>query len=43
MAVPVKIRFRSGTSAEWARTNPILGRGEPAYDTTLRIIKVGTG
>ena len=43
MAVPVKIRFRSGTSAEWARSNPILARGEPAYDTTLRIIKVGTG
>lgn len=43
MVVPVKIRFRSGTSAEWERSNPVLSRGEPAYDTTLRIIKVGTG
>ncbi len=43
MAVPVKIRFRSGTSAEWAKSDPILRRGEPGWDSTLRIMKVGTG
>lgn len=37
------IQLRRGTSAEWAAANPVLAFGEPGYDSTLKIIKVGNG
>ena len=38
-----QIRFRRGTSQEWATYNPILGEGEPGVDTTLDRFKLGDG
>ncbi|NBT57152.1 hypothetical protein EBT16_00050 [bacterium] len=37
------IRLRKGTSQQWSIVNPILSSGEPGYDTTNGIIKVGDG
>lgn len=37
------IQLRKGTAAEWAASNPILASGEPGYDLTNNIIKVGNG
>lgn len=38
-----KIQFRRDTSANWAAANPVLGTGEPGFDTTLKMFKVGDG
>lgn len=38
-----RIQFRRGTAAEWSATSPILGDGEPGYDTTNDILKIGNG
>lgn len=38
-----KIQFRRGAAAEWSAANPVLGVGEPGYDTTSDILKVGDG
>lgn len=38
-----RIQFRRGTAAEWSAANPILGNGEPGYDTTNDLLKVGNG
>lgn len=38
-----RLQFRRGTYAEWAAANPILASGEPGYDTTNKILKVGDG
>ena len=35
--------FRQGTSSEWLAVNPVLASGEPGYDTTNNIIKIGDG
>lgn len=37
------ITLRKGTAAEWAAANPILNAGEPGYDSTNKIFKVGDG
>lgn len=37
------ISFRKGTAAEWAASNPILNSGEPGYDTTNKLFKIGDG
>jgi hypothetical protein len=37
------MQFRRGTAAEWSAINPILGEGEPGYDTTNEILKIGDG
>ncbi len=47
MACPtanVKFRLRRGTAAEWA-TPPlvVLSNGEPGFDTTNNILKIGNG
>lgn len=39
----VKIQYRRGTTTEWAEADPILSLGEPGYDTTLLMTKVGDG
>lgn len=38
-----KIQFRRGTATDWSNANPILGDGEPGYDTTNDILKIGNG
>ena len=38
-----RLQFRRGTYAEWAAANPILASGEPGYDITNKILKVGDG
>lgn len=37
------IRFRRGTSVQWAARNPILQSGEPGVDTTTGQFKIGNG
>lgn len=37
------IRFKRGTAAAWSSANPILALGEPGWDLTNNIIKVGDG
>jgi len=38
-----RIQFRRGTANDWSTSNPVLGKGEPGYDTTNDILKVGNG
>lgn len=38
-----RIQLRRGTSTEFSNANPTLGAGEPAYDSTNKVIKVGDG
>ncbi len=38
-----EIRVRRGTSTEWTETNPVLGPGEPGYETDTRKMKFGDG
>lgn len=38
-----RIQLRRGTAAEWSTNNPVLGEGEPGYDTTNDILKIGNG
>jgi len=37
------ITFRRGTSSEWSAANPILDNGEPGWDVTNNILKIGDG
>ena len=37
------IKMRRGKAAEWAAKNPILGDGEPGYETDSRKLKIGDG
>lgn len=43
MAVNDLIRLRKGTASEWASANPTLALGEPGYDSTNGILKIGNG
>jgi hypothetical protein len=43
MAVNDLITFRKGTSSAWTSANPILASGEPGYDLTNEILKIGDG
>jgi hypothetical protein len=43
MAVNDLITLRKGTASEWASANPTLALGEPGYDSTNRIVKIGDG
>lgn len=36
-------KFRRGSSESWANANTILKEGEPGYDSTLKMFKVGDG
>lgn len=38
-----QIQVRRGTTAQWTAANPILAEGEPGYDTTLEVFKIGNG
>jgi hypothetical protein len=35
------IRLRRDTAANWAAANPILEDGEPGFDKTNRLLKIG--
>ena len=35
------IKLRRGTSSEWSSANPTLDNGEPGFDSTSRILKIG--
>ena len=39
----VPIQVRRGTSSEWSTSNPTLAAGEPGFDSTLEILKIGNG
>lgn len=39
----VTLRFRRGTAAQWTTANPVLGLGEPGWETDSRTGKVGDG
>ena len=38
-----QIKLRRDTSANFASSNPILGNGEPAYETDTKKLKIGDG
>lgn len=41
MPVNDRINLRRGTFSEWTTTNPVLSSGEPGYDLTNSILKIG--
>ena len=43
MPVNDLILLRKGSNSEWNSTNPVLASGEPGFDTTNNILKVGDG
>lgn len=43
MAINNKITYRRGSSSEWSSVNPILANGEPGWDITNGILKIGDG
>jgi hypothetical protein len=43
MAVNNLIILRKGTASQWNSANPVLASGEPGYDLTNLILKVGDG
>lgn len=38
-----QILLRRGTSAEWASADTVLGPGEPGFDLTTKVLKIGDG
>jgi hypothetical protein len=43
MPINNRIQLRKGTASEWETTNPILASGEPGFDLTNKILKIGDG
>lgn len=43
MPVNNTIQIRKGSAETWISTNPILANGEPGFDTTNNILKIGNG
>ncbi len=43
MPVNDLIILRKGTDAVWSGINPVLSSGEPGYDSTYNLLKVGNG
>jgi hypothetical protein len=43
MPVNNLIQIRKGTDTSWTSTNPVLASGEPGYDLTNKIFKIGDG
>ena len=39
----VRFQLRNGTSTQWANANTVLLAGEPGFDTTNKILKIGDG
>lgn len=38
-----RIQVRRGTAAEFSAANPVLGEGEPAFETDANVLKIGDG
>lgn len=36
-------KLRRGTATQWSSANPVLAAGEPGYDTTNGVLKIGNG
>jgi hypothetical protein len=43
MAANDIILFRKGSDSQWISANPVLASGEPGYDLTNEILKIGDG
>ncbi len=43
MARTNQIQFRRGTATQWSTTNPVLASGEPGFDTTNNLFRLGDG
>lgn len=43
MPVNNRIQIRKGSASTWTSTNPVLASGEPGYDLTNNILKIGDG
>jgi len=43
MARTNQIQVRRGSATQWSNTNPVLASGEPGFDTTNSLLKVGDG
>ena len=43
MAVNDLITFRKGIASQWTSVNPVLASGEPGYDLTNGVLKIGDG
>jgi len=43
MPVNTTITIRKGTGSQWSSTNPVLASGEPGYDLSNNILKIGDG
>lgn len=43
MAVNDLIQIRKGTASAWTSANPVLASGEPGYDLTNKVFKIGDG
>jgi hypothetical protein len=43
MAVNDLITFRKGIASQWVSINPVLASGEPGYDLTNSVLKIGDG
>jgi hypothetical protein len=43
MAINDLITFRKGTASAWTSANPVLASGEPGYDLTNSVLKIGDG
>lgn len=39
----IRIQLRRGTATEWSNVNPVLAVGEPGFDTSNNVLKVGDG
>lgn len=43
MPANTTIQLRKGSSSSWSSSNPVLASGEPGYDITNNILKIGDG
>lgn len=43
MPANTTITLRKGTASLWSSSNPVLASGEPGYDVTNNILKIGNG
>lgn len=43
LGVNARIRLRRAWASDWARVNPILRDGEPGFDKTANMLKIGDG
>ena len=39
----IRIQLRRGTATEWSDVNPVLAVGEPGFDTSNGVLKIGDG